>query len=124
MTGAAILQALAKCAQTVRHPVGRSGVKKPDYRHRRLLRACRERPRRRRAAKQRDELTAFSFITSSASNRKVAHLEPAADIDWIEIPRRSSPLPYYVNLIKEGKLRALAVTAKKRSAALPDASIP
>jgi tripartite-type tricarboxylate transporter receptor subunit TctC len=26
----------------------------------------------------------------------------------------------YVNLIKEGKLRALAVTAKKRSAALPD----
>jgi len=31
-----------------------------------------------------------------------------------------SALGNYVNLIKEGKLRALAVTAKKRSAALPD----
>jgi tripartite-type tricarboxylate transporter receptor subunit TctC len=31
-----------------------------------------------------------------------------------------SALGNYVNLIKEGKLRGLAVTAKKRSAALPD----
>ena len=35
---AAILQALAKCAQTVRHSVKRSRVKEPDYRYRRLLR--------------------------------------------------------------------------------------
>src|SRR5262249_34125612 len=41
---AAILQALTKCAQTVRHPVRRSGVKKSDHGHRRLLRASRERP--------------------------------------------------------------------------------
>jgi hypothetical protein len=31
-------------------------MQKSDHRHRRLLRARRERPRRRRAAKQRDEL--------------------------------------------------------------------
>ena len=35
-------------------------------------------------------------------------------------PIACSALGNYVNLIKEGKLRALAVTAKKRSAALPD----
>ena len=33
----------------------------PDHRHRRLLRARRERPRRRRAAEQRDELAPLSF---------------------------------------------------------------
>src|SRR5439155_9639066 len=53
---AAILQAIAKCAQTVRHPVRRSGVKKPDHRHHRLLRTRHERPRDRRAAKERYEL--------------------------------------------------------------------
>jgi hypothetical protein len=37
----------------------RSGTKKSDHRHRRLLRPRRERPRRRRAAEQRDELAAF-----------------------------------------------------------------
>ena len=35
-------------------------------------------------------------------------------------PIACSALGNYVNLIKEGKLRALAVAAKKRSAALPD----
>src|SRR5262245_48606463 len=46
-------------------------VEKPDHRHRRLLRARRERPRRRRAAEKRDELAAPHLgghsITSSAS---------------------------------------------------------
>ena len=37
-----------------------------DYRHCRLLRARRERPRRRRAAEKRDELAPFHSITSSA----------------------------------------------------------
>src|SRR2546430_1718070 len=37
-----------------------------DHRHRRLLRARPERPRRRRAAEQRDECTAPHSITSSA----------------------------------------------------------
>src|SRR5215475_7089839 len=53
---AGVFKALAKRAQTVRHPVRRSGLEIPDHRHRRLLRPRRERPRRRRAAEQRDEL--------------------------------------------------------------------
>ena len=44
----------------------RPAVEKPDHRHRRLLRARRERPRRRRAAEQRDELAPLHSITSSA----------------------------------------------------------
>src|SRR4029450_9750313 len=62
---AAILQALAKCAQTVRHPVRRSGFEKPNNRHRRLLRSRRERPRRRRAPEQRDELAELQSMTTS-----------------------------------------------------------
>src|SRR6516164_256260 len=42
-------------------------VQKLDHRHRRLLRARRERPRGRRAANQGDELAPFHSITSSAS---------------------------------------------------------
>ena len=41
-------------------------AEKPDHRHRRLLRPRRERPRRRRAAEQRDELAPLHSITSSA----------------------------------------------------------
>jgi hypothetical protein len=41
-------------------------LEKPDHRHRRLLRARRERPRGRRAAEKRDELAAVHSITSSA----------------------------------------------------------
>ena len=45
----------------------RSGMNIPNHRHRRLLRSCRERPRHRRAADQRDELAAAHHsITSSA----------------------------------------------------------
>ena len=62
---AGFLQALAKCAQAVRERVRRCAVEKPDHRHRRLLRARRERPRR-RAAEQRDELAPLHSITSSA----------------------------------------------------------
>src|SRR5215467_14148969 len=51
----------------VRPQVGRLVAKEPNHRHRRLLRLRRERPRRRRAAEQRDELTPFHYsITSSA----------------------------------------------------------
>src|SRR5262245_47641031 len=53
---ACLLQALTKCAQTLRERC--SSAKKPNHRHRRLLRARRERPRR-RAAEQRDELAPF-----------------------------------------------------------------
>jgi hypothetical protein len=55
-------------------------AEKPDHRHRRLLRARRERPRRRRSAQQRDELAAFQLIELHAVPRK--HLvEPIADFD-------------------------------------------
>src|SRR5262245_28995275 len=46
--------------------VRRSAVEEPDHRHRRLLRARHSRPRRRRAADQRDEFAPFHSITSSA----------------------------------------------------------
>ena len=60
---AGILQTLVKCAQTIRVRVRRCGVEEPDYRHRRLLRAHRQRPRRRRcAAEQRDELAPSYLI--------------------------------------------------------------
>src|SRR5262249_30015595 len=64
VTGSA--QPLAKCGDGPRvATLGRSGVDEPDHRRRRLLRARRERPRR-RAAEQRDEATAVHSITSSA----------------------------------------------------------
>ena len=53
---ACLLQALAECAQTIRVRRQAMWVEEPDHRHRRLLRPRRERPRRRRAAEQRDEL--------------------------------------------------------------------
>src|SRR5262249_41404458 len=63
---ACFLQALTKRAHHRRVCVRRCAVKKSDHRHRRRLRACRHRPRRNRAAKQRDELAALHSITSSA----------------------------------------------------------
>src|SRR5262249_58990107 len=63
---ASFFEALAKSTQTVLdHRARRSVVEEPDHRHCRLLRARRERPRR-RTAEQRDELAAFHSITSSA----------------------------------------------------------
>src|SRR5262244_2730557 len=53
---------------------GRRGTpeKDADHRHRPLLRARRERPRRSRTAEQRDELAALHSITSSARVSSVA----------------------------------------------------
>src|SRR5439155_8126844 len=64
-------QALAERAQTRCPEVRRCTAEKADYRHRRLLRARGERPRSRRAAEQRDELTPSHSITSSARARSV-----------------------------------------------------
>jgi putative ABC transport system substrate-binding protein len=63
---AGFLQTLAKRAQSVRERIGRCRMEKPDHRHRRLLRARPERPRRHRAAEQSDELPPRHSITSSA----------------------------------------------------------
>src|SRR5262249_38124608 len=62
---ACLSETLAKRAQTLDNRLGRSDFEKPYHRHRRLLRARRERPRR-RAAEQRDECAALHSITSSA----------------------------------------------------------
>src|SRR6516165_829080 len=62
-------QALAERDQELCIRIRRPDAEESDYRHRRLLRSCRERPSR-RAAEQRDELAAFHLrdhsITSSA----------------------------------------------------------
>src|SRR4029077_15241590 len=63
---ASLLQAPTKSAQSVHEPVRRSGVEKPNHRHRGLLRPRRDRPRCRRTAEQRDELASPHSITSSA----------------------------------------------------------
>jgi hypothetical protein len=55
---ACLPQALAECGHKVRELPERRIPQKPDYRHRRLLRARRERPRS-RAAEERDELAPF-----------------------------------------------------------------
>src|SRR5262249_33020997 len=59
-------QGSEKCRQIWRHRSGRPGMKKPDHRHRWLLRARRVRPGGRHAAKKREELAAVHSITSSA----------------------------------------------------------
>src|SRR5262249_38713979 len=63
---AGFLQTLAECANEVRIRSGRSAMKITNHRHRRLLRARPERPRRSCAAEQRDELAPFHSITWSA----------------------------------------------------------
>ena len=55
---------------------------KPDHRHRRLLRARRQRPRGRRAAEQRDELASFQLIELHpvpASQSRIAGYRIASD---------------------------------------------
>src|SRR4029077_18520951 len=63
---AGFVQATFECHHEWRERFGRSTVEETYHRHRRLLRPRRERPRRRRATEQRDELAAFHSITSSA----------------------------------------------------------
>src|SRR5215468_4272366 len=68
---AAVLEALTKCAEQMRVGGGRCAVEEADDRHRRLLRARRERPRR-RAAEKHDELAPSHSINSSACSRKAS----------------------------------------------------
>src|SRR6516165_6523349 len=75
---ACVFQALTERGQELRGVAGRPGTHEPDHRHRRLLRARRERPRR-RAAEQRDELAALHSITSSAmASSPAGTLSPSA----------------------------------------------
>src|SRR5215831_12801752 len=61
----AFANALPECGHKTCSVGGRRAAEEPDYRHRRLLRARRERPRG-RAAEQRDEIAPLHSITSSA----------------------------------------------------------
>jgi hypothetical protein len=62
---AGFFEALAKSAQPLGNRFGRSDLEKSDHRHRRLLRARRERPRGHRAAEKGDELAALQSIEHS-----------------------------------------------------------
>jgi hypothetical protein len=57
---ASVLEPEAERAHTMRDRINRSGVEEPNDRHRWLLCACRQRPRR-RAAEQRDELASLPW---------------------------------------------------------------
>ncbi len=69
---ARVFQSLAERGEKLRCIVGRAGVEESDNRHRRLLRARRERPRGCRATEQRDELAPVHSITSSARSTSPA----------------------------------------------------
>src|SRR5262249_19573020 len=65
----AFLQTLPECATKVRLRSGRSAMRITDHWNDRLLRTRHQRPSRRRAAEQRDELATLHSITSSARKR-------------------------------------------------------
>jgi hypothetical protein len=77
---AGFAQALVERAHTARPPVRRRAAKKPDHRHRSLLRARSERPRGRRAAEKRDELAAFHGTLQA--------------VVWDELATQAVPCPW------------------------------
>src|SRR5262249_12105333 len=81
-------QALAKRCNPVGELAGGPGDEKPDHRHRRLLRACRERPRY-RAAEQRDEFAPIHSITSSARASSVAGISSPIALAVLRLITRS-----------------------------------
>src|SRR5215813_5378225 len=65
-------QGLAKGGKAAAHRnVGRRGAEKSDHRHRRLLRARRERPRDCRAANKRDEVASSHYSITSSARRRI-----------------------------------------------------
>src|SRR5262249_5955577 len=66
-----LVQALPECTDKLSRAGRPRAAEEPDHRHRRLLRARRDRPRR-RAADERDELPPSHSITSSARARRVS----------------------------------------------------
>src|SRR5262245_61156015 len=88
---AGIFQAPVECAQAVSERFGRGAVEEANRRNRRLLRARRERPRR-RAAEQRDELAALHSITSSAGATAKRCHSPGTPLRAC-MPRSSNAMP-------------------------------
>src|SRR5262249_47235218 len=75
---AGFVEGFAERSRIAPRGLGRPDVDEADYWHRRLLRARRERPCRRRAAEQRDGRAAFHLpdhsITSSASESRLSEM--------------------------------------------------
>ena len=75
-----VVETLPERIKDVFEPGSRRGPEKSDHRHRRLLRARRERPRRRRTAEQRDELAPFHCrMPPVLPTERIAHLGAAGD---------------------------------------------
>src|SRR5262245_20986219 len=90
---AGFLQALAERCEERLKPVRRRAVEKTDHGHRRLLRVCRNRPRRCRDAEQRDELAAPNHsITSSARASRVAGMSRPSTLAVCRLMRNSNLL--------------------------------
>src|SRR5262245_6197471 len=88
---AGIHQALAKSSQAARMPIRRVGVDEPDHRQPCLLRPRADRPRRRRAAEERDEVATFHHsITSSAVPRSVGGTVTPTALAVFKLITRSS----------------------------------
>src|SRR5262249_41463307 len=86
---AGFTKALAECGQ-IACTIGRPrGAEEPDHRHRRLLGACRHRPRG-RAAEQRDELAPLHSITSSARRRKDSGIVSPIALAVVRLMTRSN----------------------------------
>src|SRR5262249_54069400 len=89
---ASFLQALTECAHQVHGAFKRRAPEKPDHRHRRLLRARSERPRRCCAAEQRDELAPLDHsITSSAHSHSGRPPNMNTTPAQLETPRPTPP---------------------------------
>jgi hypothetical protein len=75
-----LLQPLSQRGDRLRKADFRRAPEKTDHRHRRLLRARRERPRYRRAAEERDEIAAFHCpVPPVLPIERIAQLNTAGD---------------------------------------------
>src|SRR5262245_4827589 len=85
-----VTQASVKSREKLACQFERCKVEKPDHRHRRLLRACGESPRNRRAAEQRDELAPPHSITSSARSRNDSGIWRPSALAVVRLTTRSN----------------------------------
>src|SRR5262249_39748060 len=93
---ACVFQTLTERGEELWGVVGRPGGEDPDHRHRRLLRACRERPRRRRAADERDELAPSNVTCHAPLPRR--HAQSNNITSLFDHSRSVARWPRYVRL--------------------------
>src|SRR4029450_11528100 len=96
---AGFAQASSKCLHQMRGVLGGPSAEISDHRHRRLLRARRERPRHRCAAEQRDELAPFQLIEEHS-----VPSQAGAGLQDIELARISQEVTErFYNLLAGGE---------------------